>query len=245
VCDRVFAYADFARARDELTRRLALPSYLLLLGGSGTGKTLLLRLLSVGLDRHRFQPLYIVAERLLTPTALVRLLASAVHMPTRRTHAETTKALAQLLRGRLSLQRLVVLVDEAQRLTDDALESLRLTAEAELEAPPLFSIVLAGAPELRERFDTSDLFAFKRRLAGRLELTGLRKDEARPFLERRFGSVTAARFRDDAAALVFERGRGVPALVERCAAAVLDHAGDAGAITKQVTSEALELWEGL
>jgi MSHA biogenesis protein MshM len=245
VCDRVFAYADFARARDELTRRLALPSYLLLLGGSGTGKTLLLRLLSVGLDRHRFQPLYIVAERLLTPTALVRLLASAVHMPTRRTHAETTKALAQLLRGRLSLQRLVVLVDEAQRLTDDALESLRLTAEAELEAPPLFSLVLAGLPELRERFDTTDLFAFKRRLAGRLELTGLRKDESRAFLERRFGSVTAARFRDDAAALVFERGRGVPALVERCAAAVLEHAGDAGSITKQLTSEALELWEGL
>ncbi len=243
--DRVFAYADFARARDELLRRLALPFYYLLLGSSGTGKTLLLRLVSAALDRHRLQPLYVVAERLLTPTALVRLLAQAVHMPTRRTHAETTKALAQVLRSRLSVQRLVVFVDEAHRLTDDALESLRITAEAELEAPPLFSLVLAGPPELRERFDTSDLFAFKRRLAGRVELTGLRRDECRPFLERRLGPRVAARFRDDAVALLFERGRGVPALVERCFTLVLDHVPGDGPITKSATTEALDLSEGL
>ncbi len=138
-----------------------------------------------------------------------------------------------------------MLVDEAQRLTDDALEALRLTAEAELETPPLFSLVLAGPPEFRERFDTSDLFAFKRRLATRLELTGLRKDECRPFLERRLGATTAARFRDDAAALVFERGRGVPALVERCAALVLEHTPGGGAVSKQAAAETLDLWDGL
>jgi general secretion pathway protein A len=239
----VFPYADFARAQATLGRVLTTPSYNLLLGPSGTGKTLLMRLLSASLDRHRYQPVYLVAESRLSPSALARVLALAVHLPLPRTHAETVRALGQYLRARLSVSRLVVMVDEGHRLHDDAIEALRLLAEIELEAPPLFSVLLAGPPELRERFEAADLFAFKRRLTVRVELTGLRADECRPFLARRLGEERAARFRDDALGLVFERGRGIPALVARCAAAVLEQVGDSGPVGKQATADALDSWE--
>lgn len=245
--DRVLAYADFARAQAALARAVALPApfYGLLLGPSGTGKTLLLRLLEASLDRHRVQHLYLIAQARFTPIALARLLAQALHVPARRTHAETAKALGQLLRSRLPLQRLVVSIDEAQRLSDETLEEVRVLAESELDVKhPLFSVILAGPPSLRERFDAHDLFALKRRLSLRLELTGLTKDECRPFLECRLGAPRAVRFRDDALALVFERGRGIPALVEQCASVVLLGQDGDGPIGKQVAADALDAWEG-
>lgn len=241
--DRVFPYADFSRAREALERVLTLPSYSLLLGASETGKTLLLRLLKASLD-HRYQPVYLVGEARLSPSALARVLALAVHLPLPRTHVEAVRALGQLLRARSPGSRLVVLVDEAQRLHDDAIDAIRLLAEIELDAPPLFSVVLAGPPELRERFEAVDLFAFKRRLTVRVELTGLRADECRPFLARRLGEDRSARLREDTLGLVFERGRGVPALVELAALAVLEHAGAAGTVGKQAAADALESWEG-
>jgi type II secretory pathway predicted ATPase ExeA len=166
-------------------------------------------------------------------------------MPVRRTHTDTARALARRLKARLAVQRLAVFVDEAQRLQDDTLEELRLLAESELEAPSLFSVVLAGPPEFRERFETGELFAFKRRLSPSLELTGLRQEECRPFLEKRLGSRSAARFRDDALVLVFERGRGIPALVEKCAKAVLERATGNDPLGKQATASVLDGWEGI
>jgi type II secretory pathway predicted ATPase ExeA len=241
--DRVFPYADFVRARAALEHAVTTSSYNLVLGQSGTGKTLLLRLVKASLD-HRYQPVYMVGEARLSPSALARVLALAVHLPLPRTHVEAVRALGQLLRARLPGSRLVVLVDEAQRLHDDALDALRLLAEIELDSPPLFSVVLAGPPELRERFEAVDLFAFKRRLTVRVELTGLRADECRPFLARRLGEDRSARFREDALGLVFERGRGIPALVELAALAVLERVSPTGPVTKQVAADALDSWEG-
>jgi general secretion pathway protein A len=142
-------------------------------------------------------------------------------------------------------QRLALLLDESQRLSVDAIEELRLLAESELDRGPLFAVVLAGPPEVRERLEAPELFALKRRLSLRLELTGLRADECRSFLARRLDARALERFSADALSLLFERGRGVPALVEGYAGVALRLAKDGAAIDKAAIAEALDTWEGL
>jgi len=239
----LYPYADFTRATEALQRALERgPFYGLLTGASGTGKTSLLRHVAQALDRHRVQVLY-VAQARLTPSSLGRLLAQALHVGARRTHAETLKMLAQVIRD--LPQRLALLLDEAQRLSTDAIEELRLLAESELDRGPLFTVVLAGPPEVKERLEAPELFALKRRLSVKVELTGLRADECRPFLARRLEARSLERLSPEALALLFERGRGVPALIERYAEVALEHANDGATIDKDTAAEALDAWEGL
>ena len=87
------------------------------------------------------------------------------------------------------------------------LQETRLLAESELDAPQLFSVVFSGKPDLKKTLDEPDLFPLKRRIALRLELTGLKKDEVRPFMIARLGG--AERFSDDVAMAIFERARGI------------------------------------
>lgn len=237
------AYADFARAaaamKDALSRG---PFYGLLVGASGTGKTSLLRYVASQLDRHRVQVLY-VAQARLSPSALGRLLAQALHVGSRRTHAETLRMLAQVIRD--LPQHLALLLDEAQRLPVETIEEVRLLAESELERGPLFSVVLAGPPELKERLEAPDLFGLKRRIAIKVELTGLRADECRPFLEKRLEERALARLSPEALSLLFERGRGVPALVERYAAITLERVANGATVGKDEAADALDQWEGI
>jgi len=239
--ESIYRYADFAQAADELLRALgAGPVLARLVGASGAGKTSLLRYVATRLDRHRVHVVY-VSQKNLSSVALGRLLAQALHVGARRTHAETLKLLAQLVRG--LPQRLVLFLDESHHLPTDTLEEVRLLAESELDAELLFSIVFAGPPELRQRLDAPELFPLKRRISVRLELTGLRSEECRPFLEHRLGATDAARFGDQALALLFERGRGVPALVEDHARLVLRHAGGVATIAREKVDEILDVWE--
>jgi general secretion pathway protein A len=239
----LYPYADFSRATEALKNALEKgPFYGLLTGASGTGKTSLLRHVAGALDRHRVQVLYVAQVRL-SPSSLGRLLAQALHVGAKRTHAETLRALAQVIRD--LPQRLAVLLDEAQRLSIDAIEELRLLAESELDRGPLFAVVLAGPPEVRERLEAPELFALKRRLSVKVELTGLRADECRPFLARRLEPRALERLSPEALALLFERGRGVPALVESYAEVALEHARDGATVDKDAAAEALDAWEGL
>lgn len=239
----LYPYADFARATETLKAALEKgPFYGLLIGASGTGKTSLLRHVAGALDRHRVQVLY-VAQARLTPSSLGRLLAQALHVGARRTHAETLRMLAQVIRD--LPQRLALLLDEAQRLSVDAIEELRLLAESELDRGPLFTVVLAGPLEVRERLEAPELFALKRRLSVKVELTGLRADECRPFLARRIEPRSLERLSAEATALLFERGRGVPALIESYAEVALRAAKDGATIDKDSAAEALDAWEGL
>jgi general secretion pathway protein A len=239
----LFPYADFARAASALIEALeAGPCYGVVVGASGTGKSSLLRYVARSVDRHRFHTLYIVQAHV-SPAALGRLLAQALHVGTRRTHAETLRTLAQVIRE--SPQELVLLVDEAQRLSSETIDELRLLAESELDRGPLFAVVLAGSPDLRERLEAPDLAGLRRRISLKLELTGLTSEECRPFLAKRLGAPAADRLDPEALSLLFERGRGIPALVERYAVVALRHAKNGDKIDKTALADAIDAWEEL
>jgi len=86
-----FAFADFARALENLENafRNENERYLLLTGETGVGKTWLCRQLNSALDRCRHRVLYFSHARHLGATALIRVLAGCMRLPTRRSHSET------------------------------------------------------------------------------------------------------------------------------------------------------------
>lgn len=210
-----FLYGDFQRALRAFKTALGRePVYGLLLGESGTGKTTLLRLLADELDPRRFQVLYLCHGQP-SPSSLVRILAEALHLPLRRSRAEMSRLLVQTLKHLPT--RLVFCLDEALLLADESLQELRLLAEADLQGPPLFSVLLSGLPVLKDRLLSPQLFPLWRRLAPRATLTGLTQEEVAPFLKHRLDPAQVARFSPDALSLLFEQCRAIPALLEAAA----------------------------
>jgi MSHA biogenesis protein MshM len=81
--------------------------------------------------------------------------------------------------------QVVVLVDEAQALSDDALEVLRLFGNLETEQAKLLQIVLFGQPELDERLSQHHLRQLRQRITFSAQLRGLTLDEAVAYIDNR------------------------------------------------------------
>jgi MSHA biogenesis protein MshM len=232
-------YSDFDDARTKLLAAIYRgPFYGLLLGASGTGKSSLLRRVATLADRHHYQIHYLAGSQTSSP-ALGRYLADVLHLTQRRSHAETLRVLAQTLRE--SPVRLVLFIDEAHLLPDATLQEARLLAESDLDSPPLFTVVFSGLPELKTKLEVPALFPLKRRLTLRLELTGLKKDEVQPFLVARLNG--AERLSHDAITAIFERARGIPALVENLADQCLRAVPGKEPVSLESIEEVLESWD--
>jgi type II secretory pathway predicted ATPase ExeA len=206
-----FLFSDFKAALAELQAALERGErYLLLSGESGTGKTTLIRSLTRELDRCRYRPLYFNLS-MKSPLGLVRVLAQSLRAKFGRTHAETVKAVAQVLAEDHSST--LLWMDEAQALSDETFNELKTLVELDLEGNTPIVVLLSGLPALRERLEAPQLFPFFRRFHCRVEITGLRKEEARPFLLHHFGEKEVARLNQESLSLLFEHSRGIPALL--------------------------------
>lgn len=206
-----YPYRDFQAALTSLKSAMTRQAtYALLLGESGTGKTTLLRTLQENLDRRRFHVLYLCHSQP-SPSGLSWVLSEALHLPLHRTRAETSRLLVQTLRHLPT--RLLFWIDEAQLIRDETLHELRLLAEADLEGPPLFSVILSALPDLKDRLLAPQLFPLWRRIVPRVTLTGLQREELASFLAQVFSPDSAPRFTEDGLSALFEQSRGIPALV--------------------------------
>jgi type II secretory pathway predicted ATPase ExeA len=215
-----FLYHDFRHAADILLAALRRHHpYILLLGESGSGKTTLLRHLQDKLDKRAFSVLYLCHGRP-SPSALARVLADALHLPIRRTRAETSRLLLSTLKNLPA--KLLLWIDEAQLIADDTLHELRLLSEADLDGPPLFCVILAALPQLKERLLAPDLFPLHRRISTRVRLRGLLHEEVGPFIDHALGEKTSQRFSAEALSVMFEQARAIPAIIKSHAALCVD-----------------------
>ena len=82
-------------------------------------------------------------------------------------------------------RRIILLVDEAQNLSDDVLEQLRLLTNLETAKQKLLQIILIGQPELREILARNNLRQLAQRVTGRYHLEPLSGEEAAKYIEHR------------------------------------------------------------
>ena len=207
-----------------------------LTGEVGTGKTTLSRLLLNKLPENTHAAL--VLNPRLEPLELLQTICEELRLPltgTTSPPAATTgkrktrtapkikpggKAMfdalsAYLLEAYARGDKVVLIIDEAQNLSTEALEQVRLLTNLETETQKLLQIILIGQPELRETLARPELRQLAQRITARYHLRPLDLAGTTAYLRHRLTTAGAARFPfcNDAVRRVYRRSGGVPRLI--------------------------------
>lgn len=109
-----------------------------------------------------------------------------------------------------------LLIDEAQSLTTELLEEVRLLVNIETSADKVFQVILAGQPELADRLNRSALRQIKQRVALRCRLSTLAVTEVAAYIAGRIqvaGGVAAKVFTREAVLQIHEHSGGIPRVI--------------------------------
>jgi general secretion pathway protein A len=109
----------------------------------------------------------------------------------------------------------VLIVDEAQALTPELLEQIRLLTNLETPKKKLLQIILIGQPELRELLERPEMRQVAQRITGRYHLEPLGKEDTSLYVHHRMSVAGAQRDVFDRAAIraLYRRSRGIPRLI--------------------------------
>jgi general secretion pathway protein A len=162
--------------------------FLLLTGEVGTGKTTLLRAALAELPESADTALVLHTAGL-GPLDLMKLIAAEFRLEGRlESKADYVIALNRFLLERLrSGRNTVLIIDEAQNLSDAALEEVRLLSNLETDTEKLLQIVLTGQPELLEKLAKPSLRQLRQRIAVEHHVEPLAEHEVLPYLAHRIG----------------------------------------------------------
>jgi general secretion pathway protein A len=187
-----------------------------LTGEVGAGKTTLCRALLEQLDGHYSTAL--ILNPVLNADELMRAIATEFGLKVRGLdRSETNAAISDfLLRQTQAGKETVLIVDEAQNLTEDLLEQVRLISNIETDDRKLLQIVLMGQPELRDRLNSQKLRQLRQRITVRYHLNPLTRNEVGQYIHHRLalaGSPGVPTFTGPAIWRVFHYSKGIPRLV--------------------------------
>ncbi len=121
-----------------------------------------------------------------------------------------------LIRQMAEGRETVLIVDDAQTLTNDLLEQVRLLSNLETDERKLLQIVLMGQPELRDRLNHPGLRQLRQRITVRFHLNPLRRAEVAQYVQHRLqvsGASGAPYFTWGAMWRIFSYSGGIPRLV--------------------------------
>jgi general secretion pathway protein A len=186
----------------------------LLIGEAGAGKTTIIRS-AVEKQSVRVHCVHL-NNPTLTREEFVEMLATKFALSPRAFGSKTQLLLeleALLSERRLRGETTVLIVDEAQSLSLELLEEIRLLANMETDDEKLMSVIIAGQPELADRLNERDLRQLKQRVALRCELRALTLLEAEIYVAGRIraaGGVGSSVFTREAIAVLHEVSRGLP-----------------------------------
>ena len=186
-----------------------------LVGEAGTGKTTLLHA-ALQSEQCRHVVCVYMTNPTLTRTEFVEMLSAQFGLSARASASKTAmlRELEAILRDRRARGQLTALViDEAQSLSSELLEEIRLLANTETATEKLLSVVLAGQPELRDRLNEVDLRQLKQRVTLRCEIRPFTVQETAAYIAGRIkmsGGDAARLFTREAVMLIHERSGGIP-----------------------------------
>jgi type II secretory pathway predicted ATPase ExeA len=238
---RYFAAGAIEDARQRIVRAIARSEGpAILVGGAGTGKSLLLAVLAEQFAA-KMAVVTLAGAQLCTRRALLQMILFELGLEYRgmdegelrlailshlrgQKHAHTDVGMAPgaKLQADVKTQakptRLLLLVDEADTLPIRLLEELRVLTNVSAAGLPLVSLVLAGSPVLEERFADPQLDMFAQRLAARCYLAPLGREETHQYVRSQVAAVgikPEKLFTADAYEAIHSATGGVPRLVNQ------------------------------
>jgi type II secretory pathway predicted ATPase ExeA len=193
--------------------------FIVLTGEAGTGKTLLIRYLIEALIKAKVHYAYVFNPRL---SSLDFLHYVVTDLGIKDIKSNRSALLLQFSQFLIEVYRrgstAVLLVDEAQQLSSDLLEEIRLLTNIETSQQKLLQIVLVGQPELDTTLDSTELRQLKQRIALRCRLQPLDEAAVHGYIVRRLQLAGAAEraetiFPEASIQRILQYSRGIPRLI--------------------------------
>src|SRR5512139_2009448 len=190
--------------------------FVVITGEIGAGKTTLIETFLKEIDQD-----VVVAQINQTQISpiefLQTLLAQFGFSPFKMKKAELLATLNQFLIEQYAAGRKVLLiVDEAQNLSNRVLEEIRMLSGVETTKEKVLRIILAGQPELNEKLDSPELVQLAQRVRLRFHLSALSEQDLQAYVLHRLevaGSGGRKIFQDDIYPLLYKYTGGTPRLV--------------------------------
>jgi type II secretory pathway predicted ATPase ExeA len=181
--------------------------FILLTGEVGTGKTTLINRLLEWMHKERVSTAFVFNPRL-SVSQFFDFMMADFGIP-----CESKQKGQMLLKRYQAGERAVLIVDEAQNLSPQMLEEIRLLTNLETSTEKLLQIVLSGQPELEQKLNQPQLRQLRQRITLRARTRQLTLEETQGYIQERLriaGAENTEIFSPEAIATVHHYARGIP-----------------------------------
>lgn len=197
--------------------------FTLLTGDIGTGKTTLIRYLLNEIEAT--MDIAVIFNTNVSADQLLNLILQEFELvPDQDNKARTLDTLYRFLIKRFGAGRKVLLIiDEAQNLSRDALEEVRMLSNLQSDEQLLLNIMLVGQPELKTKLQQPGLIQFSQRIAVNYHLTGLDREETEQYIGSRLAKVGGRPeiFSPEAVDRIHQASAGIPRAINQICDAAL------------------------
>ena len=190
--------------------------FVVITGEVGAGKTTVCRMLL-----NRIEPnskVVLITNTNITCEQLFEMICTQLGLNAAgKDKAGIIEMLSSYLLDQLAQQAAVLLIiDEAQNLSSDVLEEVRMLSNLETEREKLLQVILLGQPELRRRLHLPELRQFRQRIVVTYHLSPLSLQETIQYVFYRLrvaGGIDKVKFTRRAMNELYEYSKGVPRLI--------------------------------
>jgi general secretion pathway protein A len=191
--------------------------FITLVGEVGCGKTTLCRRFLNEIDSKRFDTALILNPRVTETQMLKAILSELGEKKLARSQVDLVAQMNRVLLERIEHGKdIVLIIDEAQNLSANVLEQVRLLSNLETDKQKLLQIVLMGQPELKEVLAQDKLRQLRQRILVHYELRPLSREDTAHYIQHRLtlaGSQGRPSFTAWALRLIHSASGGIPRLV--------------------------------
>ncbi|MBW1798141.1 MAG: AAA family ATPase [Deltaproteobacteria bacterium] len=208
--ENTYTHLEYAIAENK--------GFVVITGEIGSGKTTLINFLleRIGEDID----IGLINNTYVRPTQLIKMICKEYELEVEGMDKTEMIELFHgfLLRQFAERKRVVLIIDEAQNLSAETMEEIRMLSNLEAEKHHLLQMILVGQPELKHKLQRKELCQFAQRVTVSCHLNGLNKEEVDKYIRHRlkvavFGAKNPDIFNPGAIAVIASYSRGIPRVI--------------------------------
>jgi general secretion pathway protein A len=223
--------------------------FIMLTGEIGMGKTTLIRYLLNKLESK--MEVGVILNTNVNADQILKLILLEFELPT--SEGDKSKELETLYRFLIEQykvgKQVILIIDEAQNLTDEALEEVRMLSNLQSDEEILLQVMVVGQPELKKRLREPGLAQFSQRIAVSYHLSPVTRKECYDYIAHRLKAAGGSPdiFLQDAMDMIYDNSGGIPRTINLLCDACLVYgfADEIEKIGKYIVQQVIDDKEGM